>query len=698
MFQPKPVLVNKGDFGQISTPGFPGHFNVPLPMRCVWILQNNGSLLFVYFTQYYLSKKHLYLSSRKTLPSTMSFNELLSPSLSMTDSKEPWSNQTVWTSDIEEDKYLILALNINKTTYNDLHDRVLEVQNPYGFNITFEASMTKREKVYSLRVCNYNGQCMLNSDLSDYFCDCSYPMDTPTIDRYFDGKNCSFLPVRNQCERHGRENGKNAHCKHGQCRYSTSRLIECVCDEGWTGVDCNRQIPDSGLPSPPKQCTPFIQIHRPPNTNGHFHPRRTNQVELSLNLTQQWLASQISAAKNLKRNATTRLERLNSIQFNWREGRDKPKVNGCLAKEDISNLRKIVRNMKAEYGTIPAIDLLQQFPICSKGKIAPISLQLPENREEALHVLKIINNIIKTLAHESHLERYATDLVIQHSKYVRGLRRGATLMIPQRDGICISKKNLTKIGKNLNTIWKVSGVGVRPILRPFSIRVISDTKVTSKVESRFYKPQQIGPRLVSVVNEGELASVVFTVSGSSKNLAVRMEKVEKSGESYIVNVSLAKRFMKLELVPDGSKFNVILRIERADVWDDGVFICHAYDLGDDPKDQGENERRDFSLYPHVQAEARLGVITVPKIKVFPLATTLVQGSHRKTSYRFDYKYEIGNNALSCFESEPSSEFHFYQFQWLKNGLPIHNMDLDWRYSSQANHIHIQQPTVTEYVE
>merc|ERR1719204_2981779 len=50
MFQPKPVLVNRGDFGQISTPGFPGHFNVSLPLRCVWILQNNGSLLFVYFT------------------------------------------------------------------------------------------------------------------------------------------------------------------------------------------------------------------------------------------------------------------------------------------------------------------------------------------------------------------------------------------------------------------------------------------------------------------------------------------------------------------------------------------------------------------------------------------------------------------------------------------------------------------------
>ena len=65
-------------------------------------------------------------------------------------------------------------------------------------------------------------------------------------------------------------------------------------------------------------------------------------------------------------------------------------------------------------------------------------------------------------------------------------------MIPKRDGVCISKKDLTKIGKNLNAIWKVSGEGVRPILRPFSIRVISDTKVTSKVESRFYKPQQIG--------------------------------------------------------------------------------------------------------------------------------------------------------------------------------------------------------------
>ena len=63
-------------------------------------------------------------------------------------------------------------------------------------------------------------------------------------------------------------------------------------------------------------------------------------------------------------------------------------------------------------------------------------------------------------------------------------------------------------------------------------------------------------------------------------------------------------------------------------------LRQAYDLGDDPKDQGENERRDFSVYPHVQAEARLGVITVPKIKVFPLATTLVQVNLRAAVNNF----------------------------------------------------------------
>ena len=51
----------------------------------------------------------------------------------------------------------------------------------------------------------------------------------------------------------------------------------------------------------------------------------------------------------------------------------------------------------------------------------------------------------------------------------------------------------------------------------------------------------------------------------------------------------------------------------------------AYDIGSDPEpaDDADLSR----LYPHVEASARVEVITRPKVKVFPLATTLVVVRH-----------------------------------------------------------------------
>ena len=55
-FAPQPVDVKAGQYGQMSTPGFPNPFLHPkhpgLPLKCVWILKGQGRVFFhVYFTQ-----------------------------------------------------------------------------------------------------------------------------------------------------------------------------------------------------------------------------------------------------------------------------------------------------------------------------------------------------------------------------------------------------------------------------------------------------------------------------------------------------------------------------------------------------------------------------------------------------------------------------------------------------------------------
>ena len=91
------------------------------------------------FFQYYLGKGHLYISTYDHLPEWMSFSELTTrvEDGGLADTDGPgasWSTLNINTQDPDADKYLVLALNINQTSYNKLHDRVLEVSYGFYFN------------------------------------------------------------------------------------------------------------------------------------------------------------------------------------------------------------------------------------------------------------------------------------------------------------------------------------------------------------------------------------------------------------------------------------------------------------------------------------------------------------------------------------------------------------------------------------
>ena len=90
-----------------------------------------------FFFQYYLSPGHLFISTFDQLPERLSFDELTSRG----ETDEPgdsWSTYHINTEDPDGDKYLVLALKINQTNYNKLHDRVLEVRTASSWNDTLD--------------------------------------------------------------------------------------------------------------------------------------------------------------------------------------------------------------------------------------------------------------------------------------------------------------------------------------------------------------------------------------------------------------------------------------------------------------------------------------------------------------------------------------------------------------------------------
>ena len=85
----------------------------------------------------------------------------------------------------------------------------------------------------------------------------------------------------------------------------------------------------------------------------------------------------------------------------------------------------------------------------------------------------------------------------------------------------------------------------------------------------------------NIVKEGSEFYVSFTVSGA-KRPVFRINK-----GPYLINTTLAGRFMKFEAIKDGNNYNAILRILYSNVWDSGTFGCKVID--------GRKKEKSFSL-------------------------------------------------------------------------------------------------------
>ena len=78
----------------------------------------------------------MFISTFDQLPERLSFDELTSRK-GRGETDEPgasWSTYHINTQDPDGDRYLVLALKINQTNYNKLHDRVLEVRTASSWN------------------------------------------------------------------------------------------------------------------------------------------------------------------------------------------------------------------------------------------------------------------------------------------------------------------------------------------------------------------------------------------------------------------------------------------------------------------------------------------------------------------------------------------------------------------------------------
>jgi hypothetical protein len=253
----RPIWIDPTDWkvGHIQTPNFPSPF--PLPLECLWIFNNTRLLrnsrnqlqkyLHFYFTQFYLDDNILTVTSLNTIWPLKSSKIL---NWTDVDSIGTWSNAKQMQSS-RDDTYILLRLQIRSKSYDNLHKRVLEVSDVYGFNITYESlpSPSERSDVCTLGLCNYNGECFLNYNstskhVGDFFCRCAYPKFAPTRNKLFQGNRCQYHTDNEECTKdiNPCQNG-------GMCRYQSSRYIDCKCLNGFEGSLCEKKLKTRPTPS-----------------------------------------------------------------------------------------------------------------------------------------------------------------------------------------------------------------------------------------------------------------------------------------------------------------------------------------------------------------------------------------------------------------------------------------------------------------
>jgi len=672
--EPAWIDFRKGQFGFVQTPGFPHHF--PLPLRCIWVFNRTEEHIFlhIYFTQYYLRKSYLTISTWDEWPYEMttaddeggqgrlrirryddrklSFAQIESwKALNKSDGDDWQSYQTLRNSG---EKYTVLALDIKQNSYDGLHDRVLEVSDTYGFNITFEgdSSTRPRSKRCNLKTCNYNGQCQFTANLSDYYCNCTYPRDAPTQTRHFEGDQCQFSAGRKQCEKEINicQNG-------GQCRYRTSQFVECYCQEGWTGDVCDQRKP------PPRidkicggQCKRFFAAWKIPSTVVN----KTYEL-----MTQgDWLSGE-----------QARFDKLRNINISMKANESALVFSSCLEKDDLDELQQF-----------SDLDLRPNLA-CKDGTVRSTQLQLDVLQSEKLSLeFQRLNQGLSMLIRQLGALNKLNGLQIFRRDFVNPVVDGWSSIIVEgksvikkgeEESVCLEEADLQLASARIDKLLRRNG-GLLEKTTTLTMQPPMDypqkTTTTSLVQPMNYplcikvnneqfdgQRSRIAEQVALEGQEFHVSCTAMTSSSGAGDVTRTVFRLTKDG--YEVNTSIANRYMNLIEHADGNNVNAILLINRASIHDDGIFICTAYDLGNDPRPKND---ADLALYPHVSAQVKVSIVTKPKIKVFPLTTTLIM------SNTADYKYGIGNNELSCFAREIRGAGDHYVFEWLKNGQPITN--------------------------
>jgi len=252
--------------GLMTTQGFPRDLPEP-PFSCRWIIdntllwskrqewmdkkrknqnwkgENQDWKLFVYFTQLYIKADFITVHecndircSNATKVLNMEWN---------THHPAVWS----WYP------YLHIEVAVpSKSVLPSPHFRVMEVNDAFGLNITWEVEKEELRKGFfscSLIECNFNGECMVNATeagtIAGMECACAKPaaIDDVIVSKTpFYGDRCQFHNKHGHCTgpKDGHWDARERCHGHG-CKYLTSRFVMCDCRKGWSGRRCENLDP-----------------------------------------------------------------------------------------------------------------------------------------------------------------------------------------------------------------------------------------------------------------------------------------------------------------------------------------------------------------------------------------------------------------------------------------------------------------------
>jgi len=191
--RPTWIDLTSSQVGLLQTPKFPQPF--ALPLECLWIFNlteiptnSRRNYLHFYFTQFYLEDNILKVTALNTSwplknRDVLNWSDVDSLHGGDPASLEGWTPMRHFGDPIhgqmqsaKGETYILLRMRANSTSYDRLHKRVLEVDDVYGFNITYELMPNEigRTDACTLGLCNFNGECFLNvnsttNSVGDFF-------------------------------------------------------------------------------------------------------------------------------------------------------------------------------------------------------------------------------------------------------------------------------------------------------------------------------------------------------------------------------------------------------------------------------------------------------------------------------------------------------------------------------------------------